>query len=504
MGHTQRLLPGAGGALRRHGAGAPARGLRVHRRGTRLPRVGQDAACAPRATLLPARGDGGLCAGAQPRAGGAAHRRGQEPRGGDGHREARARHPRGRAHPRPGAAVVRPATRVLRRRGGCGGRRGSPGAAADGDHLRLGASAHAAPGRPLRDGHLRRGAPPPRGELRARRARLPRPVPAGLERDVGARGRTPRRPDRAGGPGRVPQGHRRALGRLPGGLRDREGQRGPQPGRARALRQGAGRVPGLRAVAGHPHELAPRLGGVRAALDLVRRGAARHGRLPRAAAHRVRRRGQARDGGAPAAPPPRGPHAAVHAGQRHRLRHLAALPGASHHAPDARHGAQRDPRGAGQRALPSRGDVEGAERGRGRAGRERRHHRVWQRVGARARAASGPDPAARGGQARDPLRGRHRRAPDRGERPVLLLYGSLRGALRRAPSGDPDRRRSAFGARGDGGEAGAAIAAPAASGRTSARLTSRSRTCRLASDRPRSPAPSGRPWRRRPARRSRS
>ncbi len=77
-----------------------------------------------------------------------------------------------------------------------------------------------------------RRVPPPAGPgLRAGGARRGGAVPARADGDARARRRAPRRPRRAVRPDRLPQGHRRSLGRLPGALRDRAPHR-----RARARR----------------------------------------------------------------------------------------------------------------------------------------------------------------------------------------------------------------------------------------------------------------------------
>ena len=90
------------------------------------------------------------------------------------------------------------------------------------------------------------------------------------------------------------------------------------------------------------------------------------------------------------------PHARLHAGQRDRLRGLAALPGPGHHAPDQGQGAQRDPRALRDGQLRRGRHLQGAERGRRRAGRQRGDRDLRQRLGARARAAARPHPARKG------------------------------------------------------------------------------------------------------------
>ena len=139
-----------------------------------------------------------------------------------------------------------------------------------------------------------------------------------------------------------------------------------------------------------------------------RRRAARDGRLPPPARDRVRRARPSSTTSALLLDRHRDDRvAAVHAGQRHRLRALAALPGPDHHARDAGARAQRDPRRPRRRQLRRGRHLEGAQRGRRHPGGERRDRRVGERLGARARAAPRPHPARPRRQARAALRAGH-------------------------------------------------------------------------------------------------
>ena len=203
-----------------------------------------------------------------------------------------------------------------------------------------------------------------------------RAVPAGADRDARARRRPRRGSRRAGRADRLPQGHRRAVGRLPGAVRDRAADGGPGPGGAARPRRGARRLPRLPRPQRHPHVQPDRLVRLHHPLRAQRRRPARDGRVPAAARDRVRGAGQA-GLRRPAAGAPRArPHAAVHAGQRDRVRDLAAVPAADHHARDERARAQRDPGRARRGQLRRRRHVEGAERRRRHPGGERRGRRV--------------------------------------------------------------------------------------------------------------------------------
>ena len=87
--------------------------------------------------------------------------------------------------------------------------------------VRLGLPAHGAPGRAVRARRVRRVPSPARPGVRAGGARRAGPVSPRADRHARARRRPRRRADRAVRADRLPQGHRRALGRLPGAVRDR-------------------------------------------------------------------------------------------------------------------------------------------------------------------------------------------------------------------------------------------------------------------------------------------
>ena len=236
-------------------------------------------------------------------------------------------------------------------------RRRARRAAAHRDDLRLGLPAHGAPRRALRPGRVRRVPPPARDRpTRWRRAPASAPFRLGLTAT----------PERADGRDAEldeligPIVYRKDIvelsaRRLPRRVRDRAPHRRARPRGARGARRGARHLPRLPRAQRHPH-VEPR--------GLVR-------------LHHPRRRA-ARTGGArwpPTAASARSPSPrpakldyveqlldrhrddralAVHAGQRDRLRGLAALPGPGHHPPDQGARAQRDPRRLRRAAATAR------------------------------------------------------------------------------------------------------------------------------------------------------
>ena len=94
------------------------------------------------------------------------------------------------------------------------------------------------------------------------------------------------------------------------------------------------------------------------------------------------------------------PHPDLHRRQRHRLPDRPPVPRPGDHAPDQDERTQADPRTVPLRRVPDRGDQPGAQRGRGRAGGERRHRPVGHQHDPRERPAARPAPAeAQGKQA---------------------------------------------------------------------------------------------------------
>ena len=235
-------------------------------------------------------------------------------------------------------------------------------------------------------------------------------------------------------------------GRLPGPVRDRAPDRRAGPGGAPRPRRGARRLPRLHRAQRHPHVQPVGLVRLHHPLGAQRRRPARDGRVPAAARDRVRGAGEAGLRRPAARPPPRRPHAAVHAGQRDRLRDLAAVPAPDHHARDARARAQRDPGRPRRRQLRRGRHVEGAQRRRRHPGGERRDRRVraarrcastcsgWAACCARATASA---PCSTSWSPR----GRPRPSPARGGATTVLTADLVRrAAARRRAAPGPGRR----------------------------------------------------------------
>ena len=179
-----------------------------------------------------------------------------------------------------------------------------------------------------------------------------------------------------------------------------------EPRGARRVRGRAGHLPGFRAQPGDPHGQRARLERLHHALGAQASGSAPCARTAVSASYRSARRAKldyierlleahrTRKG------------ADLHARQRDRLRYLEAFLAADHHASNQGQGAQRDLGALCGRSLPSDRHVESAERGRRRARRQRRDRHQRQRLGARARAAFGPNFASKRRQIRDLVRAR--------------------------------------------------------------------------------------------------
>ena len=252
VGSPHGLLSRAGSRLRGAAPGAGAR--RPCGRGSRarLQRACRRRAGQANVAALSRRSARRLARRQGARRGGPADGRRQDARRLPGDRRPPAQHAGAGPDAGSGAAVVRRPARDVRRPGRRDRRRRLRRRGADRVDLRLRVPAHGAPGGQVRSPGVRRVPPSAGAGLRAGGARGGGAVPAGADGDARARRRPPRRFRRALRPDRLPQGHRRSLGRLPGAVRDGAPHRRARTGRPPRPRRGARRLPRLHRQERHP------------------------------------------------------------------------------------------------------------------------------------------------------------------------------------------------------------------------------------------------------------